>query len=45
MLNWLDQLIAPLNSVVFVMGNDHVSRAEILGFVTGAAAVWLTASP
>ena len=42
MLNWLEQLIAPLNTVVFVMGNDHVSWAEILGFVTGAAAVWLT---
>jgi nicotinamide mononucleotide transporter len=42
MLNWLEQLIAPLNTVVFVLGKDHVSWAEILGFVTGAAGVWLT---
>jgi nicotinamide mononucleotide transporter len=42
MLNWLEQLVAPLNTVVFVLGNDHVSWAEILGFVTGAACVWLT---
>jgi nicotinamide mononucleotide transporter len=42
MLSWLEQLVAPLNTVVFVMGNDHVSWAEILGFVTGAACVWLT---
>jgi len=42
MLTWLEQLVAPLNTVVFVMGNDHVSWAEILGFVTGVACVWLT---
>jgi nicotinamide mononucleotide transporter len=42
MLSWLEQLVAPLNTVVFVLGNDHVSWAEILGFVTGAAGVWLT---
>jgi nicotinamide mononucleotide transporter len=42
MLSWLQDLIAPLNSVVFVLGNDHVSWAEILGFITGAACVWLT---
>lgn len=42
MLNWLAHLVAPLNRVVFVMGNDHVSWAEILGFVTGVAGVWLT---
>ena len=42
MLNWLGQLVSPLNMVVFVLGNDHVSWAEILGFVTGAASVWLT---
>ena len=42
MLSWLAHLVAPLNHVVFVLGNDHVSWAEILGFVTGAASVWLT---
>jgi nicotinamide mononucleotide transporter len=42
MLNCLEQMVAPLSTVVFVMGNDHVSWAEILGFVTGAAGVWLT---
>lgn len=42
MLTWLAHLVAPLNHVVFVMGNDHVSWGEILGFVTGAACVWLT---
>src|SRR5215470_7580706 len=41
MLTWLEQLVAPLNHVVFVMGNDHVSWAELLGFVTGVACVWL----
>lgn len=42
MLTWLAHLVAPLNRVVFVLGNDHVSWAEMLGFVTGAASVWLT---
>lgn len=31
-----------LNTVLFTMGNDQVSIAELLGFVTGAACVWLT---
>jgi hypothetical protein len=25
MLSWLQHLVAPLNSVVFVLGNDNVS--------------------
>jgi nicotinamide mononucleotide transporter len=41
-LSGLAHLVAPLNTVVFVLGSDHVSWAEILGFVTGAACVWLT---
>lgn len=41
-MNWLAQLVAPLNHVLFDLGNDAVSYAEILGFVTGAACVWLT---
>ena len=41
-LTWLAEVVAPLNHVVFVLGNDQVTRAEILGFVTGAACVWLT---
>jgi nicotinamide mononucleotide transporter len=35
-------LLAPLNVALFTLGNDHVSVAELLGFVTGAASVWLT---
>ncbi len=38
----LAHLLAPLNTVLFVLGNDHVTVAELLGFVTGAASVWLT---
>jgi nicotinamide mononucleotide transporter len=38
MAHWL----APLNVALFTLGNDHVSVAELLGFVTGAASVWLT---
>jgi nicotinamide mononucleotide transporter len=38
----LAHLLAPLNVVLFNLGNDHVSVAELLGFVTGAACVWLT---
>jgi nicotinamide mononucleotide transporter len=41
-VSWLASLIAPLNHVVFDLGNDAVSYAEILGFATGAACVWLT---
>jgi nicotinamide mononucleotide transporter len=38
----LAHLLAPLNMALFTLGNDHVSVAELLGFVTGAASVWLT---
>lgn len=38
----LTHLLAPLNVALFTLGNDHVSVAELLGFVTGAASVWLT---
>lgn len=38
----LAQLLAPLNAVLFTIGNDQVTAAELLGFVTGAASVWLT---
>lgn len=41
-MHWLVQLIAPLNHVLFVIGADHVSVAELAGFVTGAGCVWLT---
>jgi nicotinamide mononucleotide transporter len=34
--------LAPLNVALFTLGNDHVTVAELLGFVTGAASVWLT---
>jgi nicotinamide mononucleotide transporter len=38
----LAHMLAPLNAALFTLGNDHVSVAELLGFVTGAASVWLT---
>ncbi len=38
----LAHLLAPLNAVLFTLGSDRVSVAELLGFVTGAAGVWLT---
>lgn len=38
----MEHLLAPLNAVLFTFGNDRVSVAELLGFVTGAACVWLT---
>jgi nicotinamide mononucleotide transporter len=38
----LAHLLAPLNVVLFRLGNDQVTAAELLGFVTGAASVWLT---
>src|SRR5262245_47897264 len=38
----LAHLLAPLNAVLFTFGNDQVSVAELLGFVTGAECVWLT---
>lgn len=38
----LAHLLAPLNVALFAVGNDHVTVAELLGFVTGAASVWLT---
>jgi nicotinamide mononucleotide transporter len=41
-LTGLAHLLSPLNVALFTLGNDHVSVAELLGFVTGAASVWLT---
>ena len=38
----LSELVAPLNTVLFHLGQDAVSWAELLGFATGAACVWLT---
>jgi nicotinamide mononucleotide transporter len=38
----LAQLLGPLNVVLFRLGNDQVTAAELFGFVTGAASVWLT---
>jgi nicotinamide mononucleotide transporter len=31
-----------LNHPLFVFGNDHVTSAEVLGFITGVWCVWLT---
>ncbi len=41
-MHWLAHLIAPLNHVLFVVGADHVTVAELAGFITGAVCVWLT---
>ena len=41
-MHWLANLIAPLNHVLFVVGADQVTVAELAGFLTGAACVWLT---
>jgi nicotinamide mononucleotide transporter len=41
MLDRLGRLIAPLNTVLFHMGADSVSWAELLGFITGAICVFL----
>ncbi|WP_377269795.1 nicotinamide riboside transporter PnuC [Peterkaempfera sp. SMS 1(5)a] len=38
----LADLVAPLNHVLFHIGADAVTWAELLGFGTGAACVWLT---
>jgi nicotinamide mononucleotide transporter len=38
----LSDLVAPLNTVLFQFGRDAVTWAELLGFATGAAGVWLT---
>jgi nicotinamide mononucleotide transporter len=42
MADFLGGIVAPLNHVLFTIGQDHVTAAELLGFVTGAAGVWLT---
>lgn len=38
----LDSVIRPLNDVLFAIGSDQVTWAELLGFLTGGACVWLT---
>ncbi|MFE5407074.1 nicotinamide riboside transporter PnuC [Streptomyces sp. NPDC056580] len=38
----LGDIVAPLNTVLFNFGRDAVTWAELLGFATGAACVWLT---
>lgn len=41
MLGWLTRLVAPLNTVLFHLGADAVTWAELLGFLTGAVCVFL----
>lgn len=43
MIDWLAALVAPLNAAVFTLWGDPVSWAELLGFITGAACVALSA--
>jgi nicotinamide mononucleotide transporter len=38
----LAHVLGTLNAVLFTLGNDRVSLSELLGFITGAACVWLT---
>lgn len=42
MASSFDWLVEPLNTVLFQLANDAVTWAELLGFVTGGACVWLT---
>ncbi|WP_135452768.1 nicotinamide riboside transporter PnuC [Mycobacterium sp. DL99] len=42
MIDWLARMVEPLNSALFTIGNDAVSWAEFLGFVTGGLCVALT---
>jgi nicotinamide mononucleotide transporter len=42
MLEWLAELVSPLNQALFHLGSDAVSWAEALGFATGGLCVWLT---
>lgn len=41
-MSWLAAVTDPLNHVLFAIGNDNVTWAELLGFLTGGACVWLT---
>lgn len=38
----MSSVLDALNQVLFTIGDDHVTWAELLGFVTGGACVWLT---
>ncbi|MFC9324305.1 nicotinamide riboside transporter PnuC [Kitasatospora sp. NPDC057015] len=40
--DFLSELTAPLTTVLGHVGGDEVTWAELLGFATGAACVWLT---
>ncbi|MEV4613392.1 nicotinamide riboside transporter PnuC [Kitasatospora sp. NPDC049258] len=40
--DYLSELTAPLTTVLCHVGQDEVTWAELLGFATGAAGVWLT---
>jgi nicotinamide mononucleotide transporter len=41
-MNWFHDAIAALNTVLFTLGDDQVTWAELLGFLTGGACVVLT---
>jgi nicotinamide mononucleotide transporter len=38
----MSQILSLLNHQLFILGSDHVTVAELAGFITGALAVWLT---
>jgi nicotinamide mononucleotide transporter len=38
----LHELLSPFATHLFTIADDHVSVSELLGFLTGAACVWLT---
>lgn len=40
-MNWLEHVVAPLNTVLFTVGNEPVSWASLFGFTTSLATVGL----
>lgn len=41
-MGFLHDLVAPFNRELFTLGTDHVTYAELLGFITGLWCVYLT---
>lgn len=42
MIDWLARMVQPLNAILFTIGANDVSWAELLGFLTGGLCVALT---
>ncbi|GAB3260848.1 nicotinamide riboside transporter PnuC [Kineosporia babensis] len=41
-MDWLNDVVAPLNQALFELNGHAVTWAELLGFVSGGLCVWLT---